>query len=150
MSGCTPPVAHAIRASRLIGQDLNRPFIAVDAGNVHHAMLSRVRDLPKRGKYDALTVGGVAEILVPDKQLAMFLDIRDLPSQIIDAIRKWRSWHGLRHWAGILRLLTVAGRSGKPHSGDWTTTSTRSGMKNAPDGTPCCASRSPTRCARSP
>ncbi|MCX6954433.1 MAG: helix-turn-helix transcriptional regulator, partial [Verrucomicrobia bacterium] len=31
----------------------------------------------------------------------------------IEAIRQWRSWHGLRHWAALQRLFTAAGRTGR-------------------------------------
>ena len=96
-------------------QDLRRPFIALDAGRTHHTILARWRDLPKGGTMRVTTREGFAEILTPDagSNVALRLDVHEIPMRLIEAIRHWRSWHGLRHWAALQRLLTRAGRTGR-------------------------------------
>lgn len=95
-------------------QDLRRPFIALDAGRTHHTILARWRDLPKGGSMRVTPREGFAEIITPDASgnVALRLDVQEIPMRLIEAIRHWRSWHGLRHWAALQRLLTRAGRTG--------------------------------------
>ena len=33
--------------------------------------------------------------------------------RVIHAVRDWRGWEGLRHWAALQCLLTIAGRTGR-------------------------------------
>ncbi len=96
-------------------QDLRRPFIALDAGRTHHTILARWRDLPKGGSMRVPAREGFAEIITPDANgnVAVRLDVNEIPMRLIEAIRHWRSWHGLRHWAALQRLLTRAGRTGR-------------------------------------
>ena len=56
---------------------------------------------------------GWAEILHPSKQLGLRLDVHELPERIVHAIKAWRSWQGLRHWAALRCLFTEAGRTGR-------------------------------------
>ena len=115
-----PPItvalaARAFLAWRALEHDRARPFIALDAGDVHHALLGRWRELPK-GRQRAHKVpirDGWAEILHPGKQLGLRLDMRELPERIVHAIKAWRSWEGLRHWAALQCLFTEAGRTGR-------------------------------------
>ncbi|MEZ4409240.1 MAG: hypothetical protein R3A52_22640 [Polyangiales bacterium] len=91
-----------------------RPAIALDAGSVHHELLSGWRDLPKdRRARKAKVVDGWAEILYPGKQLGLRLSVQDLPERIIHAVREWKHWQGLRHWAALQLLFTDAGRTGR-------------------------------------
>lgn len=96
-------------------RDLRRPFIALDAGKTHHTLLTRWRDLPKDGEMRVQTRDGRAEIIAPDARgkMGLLLDVHEIPLQLVEAIRKWRSWHGLRHWAALQRLFTAAGRTGR-------------------------------------
>jgi hypothetical protein len=96
-------------------RDLRRPFIALDAGKTHHTLLTRWKDLPKTGEFRAPMRDGRAEIIAPDARgkMGLRLDVHEIPLQLIEAIRKWRSWHGLRHWAALQRLFTTAGRTGR-------------------------------------
>ena len=110
---CFLALVHA--AWSALHQDLRRPFIALDAGRTHHTILARWRDLPKGGTMRVTTREGFAEILSPDagSNVAIRLDVHEIPMRLIEAIRHWRSWHGLRHWAALQRLLTRAGRTGR-------------------------------------
>lgn len=107
--------ARAYLAWRAIEQDRTRPFIALDAGDIHHTLLGSWRDLPKnrRRPYKTTQHNGWAEIIHPDKQLGLKLDVRDIPERIVHAIKAWRSWQGLRHWAALQCLFTEAGRTGR-------------------------------------
>jgi hypothetical protein len=107
--------ARAYLAWRAIEQDRARPFMALDAGNIHHTLLGRWRDLPKNRlrPYKTTQHDGWAEILHPSKQLGLRLDVHDLPERIVHAIKAWRSWQGLRHWAALQCLFTEAGRTGR-------------------------------------
>lgn len=105
--------AHAFRAVRAVQRDRERPFMALDAGPAHHALLNGWRDLPKYKQPHKIQVqDGWAEILAPTQQLRLQIDVRDLPERIILAVREWRGWQGLRHWAALHRLLTMEGRTG--------------------------------------
>nr|MBK7067268.1 helix-turn-helix transcriptional regulator [Deltaproteobacteria bacterium] len=105
--------AHAFRAVRAAQRDRERPFMALDAGPAHHALLNGWRDLPKdRQPHKTPVVDGWAEILAPTQQVRLQLDVRELPERIIHAVRAWRGWQGLRHWAALHRLLTTEGRTG--------------------------------------
>jgi hypothetical protein len=105
--------ALAYRAWAAVQRDLGRPIIALDAGHTHHALLGSWRDLPKTGTLRARSQAGWVEIIAPNQRVGVRLDVREIPSRIIDVIRDWRSWHGLRHWAALQRLLTAAGRTGR-------------------------------------
>ena len=115
-----PPVSVALAARaylawREIERDRARPFMALDAGNVHHALIDRWRDLPKNRRRPFTTTqrDGWAEILHPSKQLGLRLNVQELPERIVHAIKAWRSWQGLRHWAALQCLFTEAGRTGR-------------------------------------
>jgi hypothetical protein len=91
-----------------------RPAIALDAGSVHHELLSGWRDLPKDRRLRKAPVrDGWAEIIYPGKQLGLRLSVQDLPERIIHAVREWKHWQGLRHWAALQLLFTDAGRTGR-------------------------------------
>lgn len=91
-----------------------RPAIAIDAGSVHHELLSGWRDLPKDRKLRKTPVqNGWAEIIYPGKQLGLRLNVQDLPERIVHAVREWKHWQGLRHWAALQLLFTDAGRTGR-------------------------------------
>ena len=91
-----------------------RQIIALDAGAVHHEMLSGMRDLPKDRRVRKAPVrDGWAEILYPGKQLGLRLSVQDLPERIVHAVREWKHWQGLRHWAALQLLFTDAGRTGR-------------------------------------
>jgi DNA-binding XRE family transcriptional regulator len=91
-----------------------RPAIAIDAGSVHHELLTGWRDLPKDRRTRKTPVrDGWAEIIYPGKQLGLRLSVQDLPERIVHAIREWKHWQGLRHWAALQLLFTDAGRTGR-------------------------------------
>lgn len=91
-----------------------RQAIALDAGAVHHELLSGWRDLPKDRRVRKTPVrDGWAEILYPGKQLGLRLSVQDLPERIVHAVREWKHWQGLRHWAALQLLFTDAGRTGR-------------------------------------
>jgi hypothetical protein len=91
-----------------------RPAIALDAGAVHHELLSGWRDLPKDRRIRKTPVrDGWAEVLYPGKQLGLRLSVQDLPERIVHAVREWKHWQGLRHWAALQLLFSDAGRTGR-------------------------------------
>ncbi len=105
--------AHAFRAGRAAQRDREKPFLALDAGPAHHALLNGWRDLPKdRQPHKTIVQDGWAEILASSQHIRLRLDVRELPERIIHAVREWRGWQGLRHWAALHRLLTLEGRTG--------------------------------------
>ncbi len=106
--------AKVCAAFKAFDADRNRKMIALDAGQIHHSMLSGMRDLPKtREVVKARVVSGWAEIMTPVKQVGLRLDTHEIPTRLIDAVREWRSWHGLRHWAALQYLFTSSGRTGR-------------------------------------
>ena len=101
-------------AFRHFDTDRNRKIIALDAGQIHHSMISGMRDLPKtRGAMKTRVTSGWAEILTPERGVGLRLDAHEIPTRLIDAVREWRSWHGLRHWAALQYLFTTSGRTGR-------------------------------------
>lgn len=66
-----------------------------------------------RGLRTAAAREGWAEVLYPGQQLGLRLDVRELPERLIEAIRTWRSWAGLRHWAALQGLFTAVGYGGR-------------------------------------
>lgn len=97
-----------------VRESQRRPAIALDAGAVHHELLSGWRDLPKDRRLRKTPVrDGWAEIIYPGKQLGLRLSVQDLPERIVHAVREWKHWHGLRHWAALQLLFTDAGRTGR-------------------------------------
>ena len=108
-------LARIHQAWSVLRRDLQRSFIALDAGRTHHTILARWRDLPKTGEMRVSTRGGFAEIITPDAsgRVGLRLDVHEIPTHLVEAIRHWRSWHGLRHWAALQRLFTLAGRTGR-------------------------------------
>lgn len=108
-------VAHVHAAWSALRRDLQKPFIALDAGRTHHTLLTRWRDLPKTGGMRVPRNEGYAEIITPNAKgnVALRLGVHEIPMRLVEAIRHWRSWHGLRHWAALQRLFTLAGRTGR-------------------------------------
>lgn len=108
-------LAHVHAAWTALERDLHRAFIALDASQTHHTALTRWRDLPKTGEMRVARHDGFAEIITPDGggKVGLRLDLHEIPTHVVMAIRYWRSWHGLRHWAALQRLFTVAGRTGR-------------------------------------
>ena len=105
--------ARAWLAWQAIEQDRKRAFMALDAGDVHHKLLGGMRDLPKDRKPRKVRVqDGWAEILHPGKPVGVRLNVQELPERIIHAVREWKGWQGLRHWAALQLLFTEAGRTG--------------------------------------
>ncbi|HNQ08645.1 MAG TPA: helix-turn-helix transcriptional regulator, partial [Tetrasphaera sp.] len=97
-----------------VQESQRRPAIALDAGSVHHELLTGWRDLPKDRKIRKTPVqNGWAEIIYPGKQLGLRLNVQDLPERIVHAVREWKHWQGLRHWAALQLLFTDAGRTGR-------------------------------------
>ncbi len=91
-----------------------RQMIALDAGQVHHELLTGMRNLPKDRQLRKQKVqDGWAEILYPGKQLGLRLSVNELPERIVHAVREWKHWQGLRHWAALQLLFTDAGRTGR-------------------------------------
>ena len=95
-----------------------RTAMAIDASNAHHAMLTGWRDLPKskHDKIQATQQDGRVELLAPGGAVQLSLDLPGetaLHEQIINALKEWRGYSGLRHWAAMQRLFSVEGeRSG--------------------------------------
>lgn len=105
--------AQAFGAHQAMQRDRERPFTALPASRAHHAFVSGVRDLPK-GREGTEKTGedGWVEIIAPGGGIGLKLDVHDIPEQVVHAVRRWRGWEGLRHWAALLRMLTIEGRTG--------------------------------------
>jgi DNA-binding XRE family transcriptional regulator len=97
------------------------PFIAIDAGNTHHQMIYGMKDLPKdtrrgakRPAFDTIDGGLRVELIRPDSkkggaQLSLPLD-GDPQEQLVNTIREWRGWEGLRHWTALQKQFSVQGK----------------------------------------
>jgi hypothetical protein len=106
--------AQAFAASRAMHRDRHRRFMAIDASDVHHAYVSDRRDMPKsREAIDSTVENGWVEIIAPGKRIGLQLNMHDTPERVIHAVRDWRGWAGLRHWAALQCLLTSEGRTGR-------------------------------------
>jgi hypothetical protein len=106
--------AQAFAASRAMHRDRHKRFIALDASPVQHDLLSDWRDLSKsREAMESTVEDGWVEIIAPGKRIGLHFNIHDTPERVIHAVRDWRGWEGLRHWAALQCLLTIAGRTGR-------------------------------------
>jgi len=144
--------AHVVSIAKRVDDERRRQAIAIDAGRVHHNIVTGMRDLPKdrvRHTGAALTVAkpergddgihrahliGVPhrkgsrttiqraerfEVLAPGlaMQVAFPFDERSSMSMaMVETLNRWRgplnTWKGpagLRHWATLLRLLSIEG-----------------------------------------
>ena len=112
------PCAVVVSVEKEVEAARHKPIIAVDASKAHHSLVSRMRDLPKgEAPHGFDTIDGHLELIAPDedgKAIQLTLPLEGLHQAFIEALRQWRGWEGLRHWTGILRLLSVeGGRSGR-------------------------------------
>jgi DNA-binding XRE family transcriptional regulator len=146
--------AHILSVAKRVEEDRRRQAIAIDAGKVHHAILTGMRDLPKdRQRHTGgelrvdppKVIDGVPriqligvnhkrkkasaekrprfEVIAPGLavQLTFPFDAGSPLEAMIATLNHWRGplqdWKGpagLRHWAAILRLLSIEGaREGK-------------------------------------
>src|SRR5512141_177517 len=115
--------ACVVDVTKRVQEDRLRPAMAIDAGKEHHALMAAMRDFPKdpithRGKkQQALQLGDRLEVLAPGEgglQLTLPLDGVNLNEAMVNTLRQWRGWEGLRHWAAVQRLLSVeGGRAGR-------------------------------------
>ena len=114
-----PPAGLALLflTAEQVDADRKRPAIQIDAGADHHRLLVGWRSMPEEGVIDDIWKNGnYIELLPPTAerglgvQLALPLPLGGaLHDATIRALTKLRGWEGLRHWAGILRLLAVEG-----------------------------------------
>jgi DNA-binding XRE family transcriptional regulator len=111
-----------------VRRDLERPMIAVDAGRAHHDLMTSWTHAPKvigkrhvqRRVPRKIREEGEPEryeILAPDgrsTQLTLPVEwARSAKEAVTKAIQAWLGPEGVRHWAALLRQLSVeGGRSG--------------------------------------
>lgn len=115
--------ARIVDVVKRVQEDRLRPAMAIDAGKEHHALMAAMRDFPKdpvthRGKkQQALQLGDRIEVLAPGEgglQLTLPLEGLNLNEAMVNTLRMWRGWEGLRHWAAVHRLLSIEGaRAGR-------------------------------------
>lgn len=115
--------ARIVDVVKRVQEDRLRPAMAIDAGKEHHALMAAMRDFPKdlvmhRGKrQQALQLGDRIEVLAPGEgglQLTLPLEGLNLSEAMVNTLRVWRGWEGLRHWAAVHRLLSIEGsRAGR-------------------------------------
>lgn len=104
-------------AVRDIDAGLREPALAVDAGRPHHHLLTGWRDMPKDHTRSGATwsLGDRMALLPPPDErgqgVQLSLPLADLGAHgaTVEALRRLRSWEGLRTWAALLRLLSVEG-----------------------------------------
>ncbi len=100
-----------------IDAGLREPVLAVDASRPHHQLVTGWRDMPKdyTRPGDTWTQGDRLALLPPPGergqgvQLALPLARLGAHGAMVEALRRLRSWEGLRTWAALLRLLSVEG-----------------------------------------
>src|SRR5439155_16073496 len=120
--------AIVVSTEKEVRQALARPMIAVDAGRPHHDLLTAwthapkavgqrhvQRRVPRKIREDAEPER--YEILAPDgrsTQLTLPVEwARSAKEAVTRAIQAWLGPEGVRHWAALLRQLSVeGGRSG--------------------------------------
>jgi hypothetical protein len=140
--------AHIVSIAKRVDEERRRPAIAIDAGRVHHDIVTGMRELPKdrvkhtgaplmveaeRGKDGIRRVPLISvhrkrmraqraerfEVLAPGlaMQVAFPFDEKNSVSlAMVETLKRWRgplnTWKGpagLRHWAAVLRLLSIEG-----------------------------------------
>jgi hypothetical protein len=112
-------LAVVYRAWREVERDRRRPGLRLDAGSPHHHMLAGWVALPKdareggrKGSYlrhDDGTGGGWVELVPPrgsGKPVSLGLP-GVLAEGFVRALREWRSYRGLRHWAAFQHGLSM-------------------------------------------
>jgi hypothetical protein len=120
--------AIVVGTEKEVRRDLERPMIAVDAGRAHHDLMTSWNHAPKAiGKRHVqrrvprkIREEGEPEryeILAPDgrsTQLTLPVEwARSAKEAVTKAIQAWLGPEGVRHWAALLRQLSVeGGRSG--------------------------------------
>lgn len=116
------PCAVVVAAELAVDADRFRPAIALDAGSHHHELLEGWRNVTKSpakrhqfkpaedapGKIELLDRGKAVE---SGKSVQLLTDLPEKSAQeaLSVALRQWRGWEGLRHWAAFQRLLSVEG-----------------------------------------
>jgi hypothetical protein len=106
---------------REVIRERDKPRIAIDAGKAHHGLLTGWRvQAGRKGTgamadrpFDSTEEEGRL-LLLPreakaDAQLALPLEGCALQDATVRELRRLLSWEGLRHWAALLRLLSVEG-----------------------------------------
>lgn len=114
-------MAALYQAEQEIQSGLREPKIAIDAGKLHHSLISLHRDIPyHHGQKD----GG--KLPVDFDSIRIYLsrpgkDGKKQPIQlalprcdsaneaIVHLIKEWRGVEGLRHWSAIQHLLSIEG-----------------------------------------
>lgn len=115
--------ARIVDIMKRVQVDRLRPAMAIDAGKEHHALMAAMRDFPKdpvahRGKTQKVPqLGDRIEVLAPGEgglQLTLPLEGVNLNEAMVNTLRMWRGWEGLKHWAAVHRLLSIEGsRAGR-------------------------------------
>jgi hypothetical protein len=112
--------ALVVSIEKAVSASLHRPMIALDAGRPHHELLTgRLRVSAKKEVCVSPLEEeeGRCELHLPGQQviqLLLPLEGESLSEAFTNAIRQWRSFIGLRHWAALQRLLSIeGGRSGR-------------------------------------
>ena len=101
-------------AEQEVRGNLKRPFIAVDSNKIHHEMLMAWRDWQPKDTIQQLSVliqEKRVELLERGKPVQLSLPYNGATphESVIHALRKIRSYEGLRNWAALLRLFSVEG-----------------------------------------
>ena len=116
----TPALALLYLLETEVKENQKRTFIAIDTCKEHTKLVEAWRDLPKAkdSKMHTAITNGRLELILPDAeekrhfQLSLTLPDDPLASQVGAALRKWRSWIGLRHWVAFQSLITGNRRLG--------------------------------------
>lgn len=116
--GCVRFVGPAwlYRAAQSVEQDRARKAIAIDAGRPHHDLLMGWRDIPKSHSHKKhafeVSSNDQVELFGPGLSVQLHLDLDEdgtATAAVIRVLRDMRGWRALRHWAALLRLLSVEG-----------------------------------------
>ena len=116
-----------VSVEKALQEDRRRAHIAIDASHAHNGLLTGMRDLPKdamrkRGAPSTMPVHDVGtsdqrcEIITPNGgPIQLVLPFNGtLGEALVETIRKWKGYDGLRHWAVLLRLFSIeGGRTGR-------------------------------------
>jgi len=109
------PCARVVAVHKMVLSDLRKPAIAIDAGKVHHEMMSGWSRSAKESRLEYEPKPGRVELVLPGTQskvarLLLPIDSEGLSEAFVEAIREWRSFIGLRHWIALQSLFSIQGK----------------------------------------
>lgn len=114
-------IALIFQAFQDVDAGSKRPFIAIDASQQHHSLISNMRDWPQdRQRHRGASLQAQPtpdditriELFSSGEPVQLNLPVQHVSphDSTIEALRRLRGSKGLRHWCALQRLFSVEGR----------------------------------------